>query len=223
MAKDYRRKSSPRHSGSVSRQLLLVLVCFLSGYLSAMFFDLNSFMAWLNAQVLAQHTAQPVAKPVTQPAQLSKPKFEFYTLLTNDHAISTQSATNTASGASISPSSLLPAPTAPIDLTLNKGHTTLAMPGHGVEAKPISGSTSTTKNAFLVQLGSFKSKQEADRIKASLSLKGFSITVVTVSQKNVTWYRVMTGPYPSRIEAEKAQMSIAKSEHMMGMIRRMDA
>lgn len=220
MAKDYRKKNSPRHSGSVSRQLLLVLVCFLSGYFSATMFDLNSVMTWLNAQVLAQHTAQPVAKPAVQPAQLPKPKFEFYTLLTNDHAAPTQPVNNTASVASAATSALPPAPTAPIDLTLNKAQTSPETPTHSVENKPMTGST---KNAFLVQLGSFKSKQEADRIKATLSLKGFPITVVTVSQKNVTWYRVMTGPYPSRMEAEKAQLSIAKSEHLMGMIRRMDA
>lgn len=222
MANDYRRKNSPRHNGSVSRQLLLVLLCFLSGYLSATLFDINSLMAWLNTQVLAQHSGPTVLKPATQPAHLSKPKFEFYTLLTNDHATPTQPATNTTASTTASPSPLPSSPPAPIDLTLNKRQATTT-PSHAVEAKSMTGSTNPSKNAYLVQLGSFKSKQEADRIKATLSLKGFSITVVAVSQKNVTWYRVMTGPYPSRIEAEKAQMSIAKSEHMMGMIRRMDA
>jgi cell division protein FtsN len=177
-------------------------------------------MLWLNTQVLAQHTTPPVAKPIAQPAPLSKPKFEFYTLLTNDHGgTNTASATHTASATAISPSSLPSTPTGPIDLTLNK----VATRSQDAEKKTTIGSDNPHKNAFLVQLGSFKSKQEAERIKASLSLKGFSITVAAVSQKNITWYRVMTGPYSSRIEAEKAQISIAKSERMVGMIRRMDA
>lgn len=218
MAKDYRKHNTSGPRGSFFRQFLLVLVCFLSGYLSATMFDLNHVMNWLNTQVLSQHNNQPIQKTAAQPAQLPKPKFEFYTLLTNDHAAPTQATNNPASITAPSHISS-PASATPIDLTLNKTQATSEIPSQTSDNKAMTGAS---KSTYSVQLGSFKSKVEADRIKATLALKGFPITVVAVSQNNVTWYRVMTGPYSSRMEAERAQSSIAKSERLMGMIRRMD-
>jgi cell division protein FtsN len=83
-------------------------------------------------------------------------------------------------------------------------------------------STPGDKNAYLVQIASFKSKQEAERMKASLALKGFVVSIAVVNQQQAQWYRIILGPYASRTQAEKARSSLAQSEHLAGMIRRMD-
>ena len=92
MAKDYGRKRSTHRGGSASRPLLLILVGFLAGYLSASFFDFAQLMSFINTQFIAKTELQTPAKPIAQQAQLPKPKFEFYTLLANDHADTTQHA-----------------------------------------------------------------------------------------------------------------------------------
>jgi len=50
--------------------------------------------------------------------------------------------------------------------------------------------------AYILQAGSFKSFEEADRLKASLNLIGIEagIQTVTVNNKD-TWHRVQIGPY----------------------------
>ncbi len=221
MAKDYGRKRSSQHRGSVSKQLLLALTCFLSGYLSASFFDFASLIGWINAELLAGHVVQTASKPVPQQAQLPKPKFEFYTLLASDHVETTQPA---PSGTQVVAA-----------LPLAAGTTTVPMPKNQlapgpmqvtvVSAKPIPMSVPVTANkgSYLVQVASFKSRQEAERVKASLTLKGFMVNVTMITSQRVSWYRVIIGPFASRMDAQKAQVSVARSEHIMGMIRKMDA
>ena len=79
------------------------------------------------------------------------------------------------------------------------------------------------KDAYLVQIASFKSNQEAERMKAVLSIKGFRVNIAMVTQQQIQWYRVNLGPFSSRTQAEQARVSIARSEHIIGMVRKMDA
>jgi cell division protein FtsN len=229
MAKDYGRKPSRPHKGSFSKQLMLVLVSFLLGYLSALTLDFSSLSKWVNAQ-LAQNSSQIIAKSSPQQAQLPKPKFEFYTLLASEHAPEEGQAARPNPTAQVAATQLTAQPiTQPIQLSgpTVKVQPTLPVPVEIVAAKPlpipIVSPISASKGAYLVQLGSFRSKQEAERMKAALALKGFVVNVAPVTQQNTNWYRVVLGPYPSRIEAKKAQGSVARSEHIVGMIRKMDA
>lgn len=223
MAKDYGRKTAVRHKISWSKQLLLVLVCFLLGYLSASVFDFTSLNGWVNTQ-LAQH--QVISKPAPQQAQLPKPKFEFYTLLTNERVQpSTPQVANTATAPRSVPSSVQSvvqsAAVAAETVAKIKPQSVAAAV---VNAKPVAVTTGTiNKNAYLIQVASFKVKNEAERMKASLAIKGFPVSIAMINQQQITWYRVVLGPYASRPEAEKARMFIAKSERIVGMIRRMDA
>ena len=219
MARDYGRKKSPRHRGSVSKQLLLVLVCFLFGYLSASIFDFTSLSNWVNTTLRAEHTVQTAKKPVPQQAALPKPKFEFYTLLAKERVETAVPVTTIAAHpvAATSTSSVA-------NLMVAKGPLGSPLPVSNVaSARPPSSPVVNNKNAYLVQVGSFKSKQEAERVKASLTLKGFLVNVSAVTQQKTNWYRVTIGPFASRPEAIKAQGAVARSEHIVGMIRKMDA
>ncbi len=211
MAKDYGRTPQKNQKSGFSKQLLLVLVSFLLGYLSALTLDFNNINAWVKTQLIAINPSQGTPKPVSQQAQLPKPKFEFYTLLASgEQAASPPSATQpTPSSASST--------TAPPVKTQALVSTALA---NAVAAKP---SKISKESSYMVQVASFKSKQEAERMKASLSLKGFIVSISAFTQQNTNWYRVALGPFVSRSQAEKAQASISKSEHIVGMIRKMNA
>ena len=219
MAKDYGRKHSARHRGGASRQILLVLVGFLSGYLSASFFDFAQLVGWVNAQLIANTAVQPAAKPVPQQVQLPKPKFEFYTLLAKDHADIARNAAPQTQVVSVAPTAGSVVGSTPSSKISPVSSAVVAV----VSAKQIPRVATINKGAYWVQVGSFKSKQEAERIRASLTLKGFAVNVAAVSQKGMNWYRVTIGPFASRIDAQKAQVFVARTEHITGMVRKMDA
>lgn len=62
---------------------------------------------------------------------------------------------------------------------------------------------------YLVQVGSFRSFQEADRLKASLILAGFEATIQTVSiDGKRTWHRVRLGPFTGVAAADRARKRV---------------
>lgn len=59
---------------------------------------------------------------------------------------------------------------------------------------------------FLLQVASFRSADDADRLKATLIIKGMSAQIQTVTiDGKTTWYRIRTGPYKSLRELDKAR------------------
>lgn len=223
MAKDYGRRPS-RQRSSAPKQVFWVLASFVGGYLAATVFDFTSLTTWINTQVLGQQNEQKnTAQVVAKPNEIPKPKFEFYTLLAKDRSAPAQvthqvnPATMAQTKVVVSPSSpAASVPNTPTPLAANQPTQT---PAVVTESKPVTSS----KESYLLQLASFKSKQEAERLKAALTLKGFDVHVAMSSQQQGNWFRVILGPFHSRGDAEKARMAIARSERITGMIRKMDA
>lgn len=220
MAKDYSRRRQTRQRSNAPRQFFMVIAAFLCGYLTATVFDFASVMSWLNKNVLNQNKTAPAEKIAVKPAELPKPKFEFYTLLSKDN--SAPVAINRSNPAALSKNT---APTG----TLNSQSTTQLASQRAamqavkvVESKPVSvASNALAKESYSIQIASFNKRADAEHVKALLVLKGFDVNIVAVPQQKITWYRVIIGPFTSRLDAEKAQIAVAKSERMHGMIRRM--
>lgn len=221
MAKDYGRKNTARQRGGVSKQLLVVLVCFLAGYLTASVFDFTSLSGWINTKILAQHPL-PAGKQIAK-INAPKPKFEFYTLLASEQATSQSNETTDSDEANTVAANTAPAQPKPLSPAKNVATIpTNTIPVEAAKPVPLE-AIKPAKNNYFVQIAAFRSRQEAERMKAALALKGFVTNVSIVSQNRVNWYRVNLGPFPSRILAEKAQIAVARSEHIVGMIRKMDA
>ena len=217
MAKEYRKRRSPGRR-SLLRQTLWVLVSFLSGYCCASFLDVKNVTAFVNEKLLKQSGPQIAAKLEKEPVLLPKPKFEFYTLLTKEQhvPVSVVAAIPKAEhGVSA-------------DSTMNKKEPSLAslaedeLAPAAVVAKP-SPAPSVTKGIYIVQVASFRNRQDAARMQASLILKGFDVKIASIVQQQTSWHRVMIGPFSSHDDALRAQVAIAHSEHIIGMIRKMDA
>jgi cell division protein FtsN len=169
--------------------------------------DLGSVVNWINAQHLTQDLASPNVAPHPKTALLPKPKLEFYTLLANENS-------NGVQPVAVMPTSA-PAPATP---RVANASVPPATPMEVRALNPI-----VAKQGYWVQVGSFRSQKEAEKIKASLTLKGFMVSMTVISQQNTSWYRVGIGPFASFMDAEKAQSSVARTEHVKGMIRKMDA
>lgn len=222
MAREYGKRNSARQKSSVLKPLFMVSVSFLFGYLSASVFDYTSLSGWVNRQ-LAQHVAPKAAKFAPQQAQLPKPKFEFYTLLASEQN------NGGAQVAASAPAAI--APVQPLTSSSSVANPPVSVATHKpasiapvLTGKPVASSPAlAARGSFLVQVAAFRSRQEAERMKAGLVLKGFAVTISSINQKNTNWYRVNLGPYASRDQAAKAQGAIARSERIVGMIRKMDA
>jgi hypothetical protein len=88
---------------------------------------------------------------------------------------------------------LLPEQT--IDVELEPGETQL----------PRAGATAATSERYLLQAGSFRQREDADRRRAELLLLGLEPRVEEARGDNGRWYRVYLGPYDSRSKMAKAR------------------
>lgn len=61
---------------------------------------------------------------------------------------------------------------------------------------------------YRVQVGSFRERKEADRLRAELALDGFESSIQTTDTANGTWHRVMLGPFRGRAAAEAAKARV---------------
>ena len=70
------------------------------------------------------------------------------------------------------------------------------------EARP------SSPREYRVQVGSFRERREADRLRAELALGGFESSIQTMDTANGTWHRVMLGPFRGRAAAEAAKARV---------------
>ena len=132
-----------------------------------------------------------------------KPKFEFYTLLPEMEVV--------VPDEDLAAPSPAPAESASTDET---GATdTAASTGTAVEenkqTEPAPGS-----GHYILQVASFKSMNDADGLKAQLTLLGFRPVVQTVAiNSDEKWHRVRIGPYADRNSLEAARIKLRADGH----------
>lgn len=235
MGRQYNRnRRSSRQSGGVPQQFLVVIIAFFLGYLAASFFDIQKVSHWINTQVLehAQEKKPSVQAQAQQPQVPPKPKFEFYTLLTNDK-VPNSSSQNAASATSnhsdnhtTAPASATHAAAAVVTAHPAVAKANISNPlQHSktkviVETKPSSAlPVQALRKIYVVQVAAFKARQDAEHLKATLILKGFNSSVIPISHPTRgIWYRVLVGPYSNRVLAQKAQEALARNERLRGMV-----
>ncbi|MFA3791532.1 SPOR domain-containing protein [Aliiglaciecola sp. SL4] len=59
-----------------------------------------------------------------------------------------------------------------------------------------------SERPYLMQCGSFRQKQQAEKMRAQLALQGLESLVKASEGKNGLWYRVILGPYDYKRDAE---------------------
>jgi cell division protein FtsN len=241
MANQYRKRSSRRSSGDALRSLMFVFIAFFAGYLTATYMNMGKVGEWLGLMGPESSRLVPTPRMASSHESLPKPKLEFYTLLTsNNHAVPpkpTAAATTTASVTQSPPSANVTrvavagnaAPTtvkaAPVvqavavtpQIALKSSQPTKQM------VNAMAQSTAAAKFGYSIQVAALRTRQDAERMKANLLLRGFAVNVNPITTRGAIWYRVMVGPFASRAQAEKTQILLASRERMNGMIRRMDA
>ena len=134
-------------------------------------------------------TDKPAAKK-EEPKSDEPPQFDFYAVLPKMEVIVPQNETDTSTRQSS---------------TDNKPKQNNSQP------KPDAG-TRNSDEKYLLQAGSFRRNEDADRRRAELILKGFEASIQSVNlDSGDSWHRVMIGPYNNLNAMHRAQDQLASN------------
>ncbi len=148
----------------------------------------------------AKHQTHHKTKQVVKSKNPPAPQFSFYTMLKNQKTVIHKQKSQPTQSQS----------TPPI---------TVASPQHQQLAH-----TETPKKtgSYYLQVASFHKQQDADHVKAKLTLMGFNVNVAKFQAHNSTWYRVVIGPYQSKTLAQSDQKRLAGNK-IKSFLRHLDA
>ncbi len=97
----------------------------------------------------------------------------------------------------------------------------VVVPDDELDQEPLPTPQGDLSSNYVVQVGSFRNSQDADRLKAQLALLGFEAKVVSARiGPQDTRYRVRTGPYQGKASLDKARKRLAENG-LSGMVVRL--
>ncbi|HRE30967.1 MAG TPA: SPOR domain-containing protein [Candidatus Berkiella sp.] len=139
-------------------------------------------------------------------------RFDFYTVLPSMTMDTPDSTTSTVDLAMKTESSLplsKPQPQQPIQ---PEATTALATPTPSTQ----------TESKFIVQVGAFRTLQQAEELKVQLTLSGMQASIQTFKRSpNDTWHRVYVGPFTNKYEAHALQQRLQQTQALNGLVLKM--
>ncbi len=180
-----------RHASRNNRQRTPGWAWLLAGLAVGLFI---AFLVYLQGQQDTQPELPPIPKqsdskpqpPHQQPApqeKPAKPRFDFYTIL---------------------PEMEIPVPEPDPE------------PRVSPSPRPESPSPSPMKQAgvtaYVLQLGSFRNRADADRLRAKITMQGFEPHIQTVNINGSDWYRVRIGPYNNSVRIAEVRHRLRENE-----------
>lgn len=166
----------------------------------------------------ASERPQP-STPTTTP-QPVKPKYDFYTLLPESQVEVPAGAIPEEQKPSTTPVPLTPEQEAERALALLEGREPpkitppVATPeadkaATDKAAAPAEAAKAVPSTQFFLQAGSFRNKNDADKLRAQIILLGQNVQIESGKVREETWHRVLVGPYGSREQLAAAQKQLA--------------
>lgn len=242
MVKQFERKPTKSQQSQGLNAVWLCFVTFVFGYLAASWCDVNQLSHWVSAHVQSKPVIENTPNLQASAPKVTHPKLEFYTLLANESLSRPNAAVKTAPAVTTVGTQYkdIAIKSSPVDAQYKEKQVQTAQVSSASEPMelavtqpvseraplPLPATPKTvmpkSSGAYSIQVGSFRALTEAQRMKAKLIMKGFSVDIVTVNQQATYWYRVMIGPFASLSQAQQAQLAFSRQEHITGMIRKLD-
>lgn len=89
-----------------------------------------------------------------------------------------------------------------------------------IKQKEAAPAKSTAQESYFLQVGAFKTEQEADNMKAKLALLGLEAIVQTAAIPDKgTWHRVRVGPFTDIEQINKARAELSKNGFSTDLIK----
>ncbi len=88
-----------------------------------------------------------------------------------------------------------------------------------VASVPVTTAETTNKEPFIIQVASFRKREQADALKAKLALSGFESKIQSIKiGSGETWYRLYLGPFNNRLAAEDTHQKLASEQKINGLV-----
>jgi DedD protein len=81
------------------------------------------------------------------------------------------------------------------------------------QAEPAPAAFAQADGAWFVQLGSFASKANADRLIGTLKAKGYAVKVTVLATPDLPLYRVRVGPQADKVRADALNARLKRDGH----------
>ncbi len=144
---------------------------------------------------------KPAPKPQKETTN-NKPKFEFYTLLSESEVIVPVEAL---------PEKTPPPPSKTEVEAAKKADAERAQAILDGKTPPAPAVKAQAKIQFYLQAGSFPERAKAESVRAQLLLSGQDVHIESGQVSDKTWHRVLVGPFVSREQLAVAQKQLASS------------
>ncbi|MZR62573.1 SPOR domain-containing protein [Alcanivorax sp. DP30] len=198
MAKNTRRGASrsPAKKKNTQRQVpgwVWLFTGLMVGLFGAFLFHLGKTQLQQAGQQTASKPQPKVEKPTPKKdepkAGEDSPQFDFYAVLPKMEVIVPQNETDSGTR-----------------------QTSTTKPKESTRQTSTETSTRSSDEKYLLQAGSFRRNEDADRRRAELILKGFEASIQSVNLENGdSWHRVMIGPYNNLNAMHRAQDQLASN------------
>ena len=185
---DYKRHTRSKKGAPISRGRW-----FASGVAFGVLVTVVLFKLDLSRDSLSSMTARLLGPPPRAASRVSagerepdKPRFEFYTMLPEMEVAVPEEELQPAAALSSAPEPQ----TQPVEALPSQSAPQAEPPPREPDDKP------TEPRVYILQVGSFRSVGEAERMRANLALIGLEATIQTVAvDGEAAWHRVRIGPY----------------------------
>lgn len=197
MARDYASSSTQKRRKSSSNaqkqsSISVFMTGLMIGVIATMIFFLNkTVIENYAANLLAgKHAHQQPQK--AQPAQqkIAPPTFDFYTML--------------------------PKMAVPVN-----GTNTTKIAAKSQAQSPTIDTTGAANDSlkYMIQIASFKNKQDADSLRAQLTLQGFTAKISLVKSGQSSFNRVWVGPFTALSQAQATQKQLISDHHQAFLLK----
>lgn len=164
-------------------KLLLLALILLGGFVYGLYFlSQNPTSVVANkAKTVIKKPRIKKKEPIPVEVKNKRPRFEFYTILPEMEVVIPEEELVDNSG------------------SVNKNSVKKVVPNKFV------------KNSLLLQAGSFKKYQDADRLKAKLALIGLEANIQNVNIGKDKWHRVRIGPFKTLDDINETRLRLAEN------------
>jgi len=87
----------------------------------------------------------------------------------------------------------------------------VVVPQREIEERARERETSGSSGPYMLQVGSFRSSEDAEGLRARLTLLGLDAAIQSVTVNESTWHRVRVGPYDGAREADGARRRLVEN------------
>lgn len=156
-----------------------------------------------------QRPRESAQKPASAPAT-PKPKYDFYTLLPESEVIVPPEPTRPAPA----PAKPAPKPVTPQEAArIDTQRAEMALQGKVPPPPPpvVASAAAPGNSQFFLQAGSFPTREQAESVRAQITLLGQIARLESGTVGDRTWHRVLVGPFGNREQMGRAQQVLTSN------------